>query len=260
MLSPTERKLPDIIELFPGFEDRSYFQNPETGEFWFHATNVCKVLGFSNPTSALSLHCDDDEKLMEICNGKATWFVSEAGCYGLAMGAKNDVAKAFKRWLKHKVLPKLRSQGLVTARMHDESLADYEARDKFLTTENQRLLSEVKRVTKINKECSELDAKLAFIVQAIVDGVCEQMSQFDLSLMSSKKYKKYKVYFDALHELQEVLEDIMPYNILAHKSELTETLTNENINRLFDTVALKKHDVTWDVNFKDWHDANLSEK
>lgn len=139
MLSPTERKLPDIIELFPGFEDRSYFQNPETGEFWFHATNVCKVLGFSNPTSALSLHCDDDEKLMEICNGKATWFVSEAGCYGLAMGAKNDVAKAFKRWLKHKVLPKLRSQGLVTARMHDESLADYEARDKFLTSKISKL-------------------------------------------------------------------------------------------------------------------------
>jgi hypothetical protein len=121
------------------------------------------------------------------------------------------------------------------------------------------LAGENKRVTRINKECSELDAKLAFIVQAIVDGVCEQMSQFDLSLMSSKKYKKYKVYFDALHELQEVLEDIMPYNLLAHKSELTETLTNENINRLFDTVALKKHDVTWDVNFKDWHDANLSE-
>jgi prophage antirepressor-like protein len=188
MLSPTERKLPDIIELFPGFEDRSYFQNPETGEFWFHATNVCKVLGFSNPTSALALHCDDDEKLMEVVAGRQTWFVSEAGCYGLAMGAKNDVAKEFKRWLKHKVLPKLRSQGFAATQMRNESLADYEARNSFLTSENQRLLGENKRVTQINKECSELDAKLAFIILAVVDGVCEQMSQFDLSLMTSKKF------------------------------------------------------------------------
>jgi hypothetical protein len=121
------------------------------------------------------------------------------------------------------------------------------------------LAGENKRVTQINKECSELDAKLAFIILAVVDGVCEQMSQFDLSIMSSKKYKKYKVYFEALHELQVVLEDIMPYNVLAHKSELTETLAVENINRLFDTVALKKLDMTWEVNFKDWHKANLSE-
>ena len=103
--------LPDVISFFPGLTDRVYFQNPETKEFWFHGSSVCKTLGFSNVTSALALHCDDDEKLQEIWNGKATWFVSEAGCYGLAMGAKNDVAKDFKRWLKHEVLPKLRASG-----------------------------------------------------------------------------------------------------------------------------------------------------
>jgi anti-repressor protein len=111
MLSHTEKTIPEIIELFPGFEHRSYFQDSETGEFWFHAASVCKVLGFSNLTSALNLYCDDDEKLIEVVKGKASWFVSEAGCYGLAMGAKNDIAKSFKRWLKHTVLPKLRSSG-----------------------------------------------------------------------------------------------------------------------------------------------------
>ena len=113
MLSTTEKVLPEIAELFPGFSDRVYFQNPETREYWFHASNVCSVLGFSNPTSALTLHCDDDEKLMEVVAGRQTWFVSEAGCYGLAMGAKNDIAKKFKRWLKHDVLPKLRAEGIV---------------------------------------------------------------------------------------------------------------------------------------------------
>lgn len=103
--------LPDVISFFPGLTDRVYFQNPETKEFWFHGSSVCKTLGFSNVTSAIALHCDEDEKLQEIWNGKATWFISEAGCYGLAMAAKNDIAKDFKRWLKHEVLPKLRASG-----------------------------------------------------------------------------------------------------------------------------------------------------
>jgi len=112
MLSASEKILPAIVDLFPGFESRTYFQDATTNEFWFHASNVCSVLGFVNVQSALALHCDEDEKLQEIWNGRATWFVSEAGCYGLAMGAKNDVAKKFKRWLKHSVLPKLRSRGI----------------------------------------------------------------------------------------------------------------------------------------------------
>ncbi len=105
------KELPDIISMFPGINSRVYFQNPETKEYWFHATDVCKVLGYTNVTSALGLHCDDDEKLQEIWQGKATWFVSEAGCYGLAFGSKVEIAKKFKRWLKHDVLKKLRAEG-----------------------------------------------------------------------------------------------------------------------------------------------------
>lgn len=103
--------LPSTISMFPGLTDRVYYQDPDTKEFWFHATSVCKTLGYTNVTSALGLHCDEDEKFQEIWQGKATWFVSEAGCYGLAMGAKNETAKNFKRWLKHDVLPKLRASG-----------------------------------------------------------------------------------------------------------------------------------------------------
>ena len=109
MLEPNE--LPSTMQLFPGLTERVYFQDPDTKEFWFHATSACDVLGYTNVTSALNLHCDEDEKFQEIWNGKATWFVSESGLYGLAMGAKNDVAKKFKRWLKHDLLPKLRAKG-----------------------------------------------------------------------------------------------------------------------------------------------------
>ena len=99
------KKLPDSIKMFPGITERIYFQNSETKEFWFHATSVCNVLGYKNVTTALALHCDDDEKFLKIWNGKAAWFVSEAGCYGLAMGGKNEIAKTFKRKLKHDIIP-----------------------------------------------------------------------------------------------------------------------------------------------------------
>lgn len=108
--------------LFPEILSKQYFQNPETKEFWFHATGACNSLGYKNVSSALALHCDDDEKLMEIVDGKATWFVSEAGFYGLAMGAKTDKAKKFKRWMKHDILPKLRTEGYYIARTDSETL------------------------------------------------------------------------------------------------------------------------------------------
>jgi prophage antirepressor-like protein len=100
-----------LLNLFPGIADKHYFQDPETKEFWFHATAVCKEMGFENPSRTLMMHCDDDEKFQEVYEGKSTWFVSEAGIYGLAMISKTERAKEFKRWIKHDILPKLRATG-----------------------------------------------------------------------------------------------------------------------------------------------------
>jgi anti-repressor protein len=101
----------ELLNIFPAIAEKQYFQNSETKEFWFHATAVCNELGFQNPGRTLDMYCDDDEKFQEIVNGRVVWFVSEAGCYGLAMAAKTEKAKQFKRWLKHDVLPKLRASG-----------------------------------------------------------------------------------------------------------------------------------------------------
>jgi prophage antirepressor-like protein len=131
-----------VITLFPEVAEKHYFQNAETKEYWFHATAVCKRLGYSNVTSALMLHTDEDERLREVFHGRDTWFVSESGVYGLAMGAKTEEAKEFKRWLKHEVLPKLRAQELYTLRSRDESLEEYQSRESALIKENNRLKAE----------------------------------------------------------------------------------------------------------------------
>ncbi len=101
----------DLINLFPEIKEKHFFQDPITKEYWFHATGVCKALGFANVGRTIGNYCDDDEIYQEIHDGKSTWFISESGCYGLAFQSKKEGAKKFKRWLKHEVLPKLRKEG-----------------------------------------------------------------------------------------------------------------------------------------------------
>ena len=101
----------EIMKLFPEISEKHYYQDPDTGEFWFHATGVCNALGFTNVGRSLVTYTDEDERFQDLHNGRSVWFVSEAGCYGLIMAAKTETAKKFKRWLKHDVLPKLRADG-----------------------------------------------------------------------------------------------------------------------------------------------------
>lgn len=87
------------------------------GEPWFVAADVCKALEHTNVTVALS-RLDDDEKAKFSLglSGGDTWCVNEPGLYGLVLGSRKPEAKAFKRWIKHDILPALRKTGTYTAR------------------------------------------------------------------------------------------------------------------------------------------------
>ena len=85
------------------------------GEPWFIAKDLCDVLELSNPAQALS-RLDDDEKGVIISNDSvgrnqdmAT--VSEPGMYQLVLGSRKPIAKEFKRWLCHEVIPSIRKTG-----------------------------------------------------------------------------------------------------------------------------------------------------
>jgi prophage antirepressor-like protein len=79
---------------------------------WFHGFQVCKILGFSNPTVSIPQHTDDDERQkIDIGTLNDAWFISEAGLYGMIFASKKPEAKKFKRWVKHHVLPSIRRDG-----------------------------------------------------------------------------------------------------------------------------------------------------
>ena len=82
------------------------------GMAWFHGLQTCEILGFSNPSVAIPQHTDDDERQkIDIGTLHDAWFVSEPGLYGLTIASKKLIAKKFKRWIKHDVLPSIRKRG-----------------------------------------------------------------------------------------------------------------------------------------------------
>ena len=88
----------------------------DDGEPWFRASDVCGVLGFSNPWQALESHVDEDdlqklEAIDSLGRTQQANFVNESGMYALIFGSTKPDAKAFKRWVTHEVLPSIRKSG-----------------------------------------------------------------------------------------------------------------------------------------------------
>ena len=86
-------------------------------QIMFVGKDVATALGYKNPSNALQVHVDSEDKtsyLIQVSgsNYKAnTLFVNESGLYSLVLSSKLPQAKAFKRWVTNEVLPQIRKTG-----------------------------------------------------------------------------------------------------------------------------------------------------
>ena len=86
-------------------------------QIMFVGKDVATALGYKNPSNALQVHVDSEDKtsyLIQVSgsNYKAnTLFVNESGLYSLVLSSKLPQAKAFKRWVTCEVLPQIRKTG-----------------------------------------------------------------------------------------------------------------------------------------------------
>jgi prophage antirepressor-like protein len=121
------------------------------GEPWFVAKDVCDILGLANVTRALE-SLDDDEKItlesgefsgVTLTNSKGHSgeggarflnIVSEPGLYRLIFKSRKPVAKAFKRWVTHEVLPSIRKTGsyIVPGRVYPKAVIDTAGKTFFM--------------------------------------------------------------------------------------------------------------------------------
>lgn len=87
----------------------------DDGKPWFVAADVCAALEIKNSRQALT-RLDHDEKGVissdTIRGTQSLATVNEAGLYELIFRSRKPEAKEFKRWVKHFVLPALRTDGM----------------------------------------------------------------------------------------------------------------------------------------------------
>ena len=136
------------------------FENPEfgavrsiliDGDPWFVAADVCKALEIEKTNRALS-RLDDDEKgahSVSTPGGRQRMsIISESGLYSLILGSRKPEARAFKRWITHKVIPSIRKHG---AYMTDSLLDALEAHPEAVPEYLNRLRSENARNRELNR-------------------------------------------------------------------------------------------------------------
>lgn len=90
----------------------------EAGNPLFRADDVCEILEFENPRTALANHVEPEDVLKQdtlTAGGvQAVNHINESGLYSLIFGSKKPAAKAFKHWVTSEVLPAIRKTGAYT--------------------------------------------------------------------------------------------------------------------------------------------------
>ena len=107
-------------------------------QIMFVGKDVAQALGYKNPSNALHVHVDPEDKTtypiqVSGSNYKTnTLFVNESGLYALILSSKLPQAKAFKRWVTSEVLPQIRLTGgyIPTKDAHGHQLSSKEILDR----------------------------------------------------------------------------------------------------------------------------------
>ena len=89
----------------------------EQGETWFVGKDVAEALGYKNPSNALQVHVDEEDKttyLIQVSGSNyktSTTVINESGLYSLVLSSKLPQARVFKHWVTSEVLPQIRKTG-----------------------------------------------------------------------------------------------------------------------------------------------------
>lgn len=137
----------------------------QDGEPWFVAKDVCDALGLR--TDNLKAILDEDEvkntnpySIGVAPGGRDPLIISEPGLYGLIIKSRKPEAQAFKRWIKHDVLPAIRKDGAYV--MGEEKVKTGELEEaEFLLQAFTMLRNKADRLAQENAQLENDKAVLA---------------------------------------------------------------------------------------------------
>ena len=171
------------------------------GTPWFVGKDVAEILGYQNPSEALSDHVDDEDKLnsktLSSLGQRGGWLINESGPYSLVLSSKLPGAKAFKRWVTSEVLPSIRKHGLYAI---DEIIANPDMAIKALQAlkeeREKRLAAELDKAV-LGQQIAELRPKASYY-----DLILQCASLLSVTEISKDYGMSAKAFNKKLHELK----------------------------------------------------------
>src|SRR5690349_2338263 len=99
------------------------------GKEYFSANDTAKLLGYSNPRSAIARHCKLDgiiavSQNTTEGNSYSKKFINEGNLYRLIVKSKLSAAEKFESWIFEEVLPSIRKHGAYMTSAILEQLKD----------------------------------------------------------------------------------------------------------------------------------------
>lgn len=123
----------------------------ENSNPWFCAKDVCKALGYSKPSNAVSQHCVSKGTLKQgtpTSSGiQELTYIDERNLYRLVMRSKLESAERFQDWVCGEVLPTIRKTGAYSRQQPiaiPQTLPEALRLAADLAEKNQKLLEEQK--------------------------------------------------------------------------------------------------------------------
>ena len=81
------------------------------GAIWFAGVDVCRALQIQNTSQAMANLENDERCMFNIGRQGETNFINEWGLYSLILSSRKPEARAYRRWVTHKVLPSIHRIG-----------------------------------------------------------------------------------------------------------------------------------------------------
>ena len=94
-----------------GFEGRKVRSVFIDGEPWWVLSDVCHILGLTNPTVVASRLDDDERSKFGLGRQGEAIVINESGLYAVIIRSEKPEAKRFRKWVTYEVLPEIRKHG-----------------------------------------------------------------------------------------------------------------------------------------------------
>jgi prophage antirepressor-like protein len=181
------------------------------GNPWFYAYEVCAILEIKNTAQAVSRLSADDKSTIIINDSKTNnpkrTIINEYGLYDLVLVSRTKMAKEFKYWITHEVLPNIRKTGNYSLFEKDIPKTLPDALEKYAAALREK--EEYKQLSEQQESrILELKPKADY-----TDAIIESDQDIEISHFAKRHDSKPKILFQFLRINDILIKSGANYNL-----------------------------------------------